>query len=217
MSDVKTIFSVNKVKNKSKYQPHLSILSKRHPKLKKLIEIVGPLDYEIPVWGSINDAILYSIIGQMLSVSASKTIIKRLVNRFGSSNAVFKWAARNKYRKGALLGVSERKRKALAVWERFYRENRHISNYWRELSLEEYRREIKSIWGLGSWSADMVAIFHHGRLNVFPENDLGIQNAVKRIFNSRERRKLKGIINGSETVVSLYLWEYLDKRLDING
>jgi len=58
---------------KSRYKKHLKILSKRTPRLRKLINLIGPIKDEIPLWDNINDAILYAVIGQMLSGAAAKS------------------------------------------------------------------------------------------------------------------------------------------------
>ena len=90
MADVYTIHKISVSKNKqSKYKPYLRILSSRHPRLKKLIKKIGTIKKEIPIWNSVHDAVLYAVIGQMLSVSASNSIISRLLKKYQSSANIF--------------------------------------------------------------------------------------------------------------------------------
>jgi hypothetical protein len=50
------------------------VLSKRHPSLELLVNKIGRLNYQIPLFNSIHDAVLYAVIGQMLSNSATTSI-----------------------------------------------------------------------------------------------------------------------------------------------
>lgn len=196
----------------SKYGKYTRILSK-HPPLKKLINLVGPLGYNIPIWVSIDDAVLYAVIGQMLSVSASVSIINRLYNDLGSSYAILQWAQKNCYKKGPVRGVSQRKRKALKEWCTYANKNCDKWRNWKNMPLDAYRGEICSIWGFGRWSADMIAIFHLGRMDVWPETDTGIQKSSRLVFGTDNRGIISKLIAGCETTAALYLWELANRNL----
>ena len=213
MNDVYSVFPL-KLKNKrnSKYKKFIPFLSK-HPRLKYLIDIVGPIQHEVPIWSSIDDAVLYSVIGQMLSGSASCSIIKNLIVEFGSSSSVIHWAERNAHKNGPLKGVSQRKRKTLREWALYKRQNGRIWKNWSNMPLTDYREEINKIWGFGRWSADMIAIFYLGRMDVWPETDGGILKACKAVFGTDEYSRLTEYIKGCETVTALYLWELINKKL----
>lgn len=193
---------------------HTKSLSLRHKNFKKLVHLIGPLDFYLPVRKQIDDAILYSIIGQMLSSKASSSITANLKEKVGDPQKIFLWAKSNHRKSGPVLGVSQRKRKALAHWLDYSTLNKTKIRDWKTLSLEALRNEISSIWGLGRWSSDMIAIFHFGRLNVWPETDGGISRACNIVFGSRNPQKLKALVNGTETIAALYLWELLNKGLE---
>ena len=198
---------------KSPYKKHLAILSKRNTRLKKLINLIGPINNEVPLWDNINDAILYAVIGQMLSGAAANSIIKRLTAQLGSSKAVIVWAKRNSKKKGPLLGVSERKRKALSAWADFVQKNGKRWNYWRRMPLNQFREELTSIWGFGNWASDMIAIFYLGRMDVWPKSDTGIFRASKIVLRTTSQQKILKQVNGAETVAAIYLWELLNRKL----
>jgi 3-methyladenine DNA glycosylase/8-oxoguanine DNA glycosylase len=198
---------------KPRYQKHLISLSKRHHRLKKLINLIGPIKNEVPLWNNINDAILYAVIGQMLSVSAANSIIKRLITKFGSAHSVITWAKHNSDKPGPIWGVSERKRRALSEWATFVDKNGRRWNHWPQMPLEQFRKELTSIWGFGNWASDMIAIFYLGRMDVWPESDTGILKASKIVFKTSNKDKILKHINGSETVVAIYLWELLNRKL----
>ena len=194
------------------YSRHIRALSK-YPPLKKLIRLIGPLDYNIPIWPSINDAVLYAVIGQMLSISASSSIIKRLHKQLGSSRNIMLWAQKNCFKKGPAIGVSQRKRKALRAWSIYAADNNGRQKHWKNMPLDEYNNEICSIWGFGRWSADMIAIFHLGRMDIWPETDNGIKKVSRLIFGTDRYSMIKRHIAGCETVAALYFWELLNKNL----
>lgn len=188
------------------------ILSRRHPNFRQLVAVIGDLGFDIPVWKNIEDAAVYSVIGQMLSNAASSAIIAKLRKRFSTSKRIISWAAKTAGRAGPLHGVSQRKRKALRAWLEFSQENNNAWKKWAALPLAEYREEVSNIWGFGRWSADMIAIFFLARMDVWPESDAGIKRAASAVFGNNNG-SVKDYVDGCETVASLYLWELLNRNL----
>lgn len=195
--------------SESPYQPYVEILRSRHPKIKKFLQINNAPPTKIPVWKDINDAILYSVIGQMLSVKVSLIIINRLLKKFKTSKRIILWASRTANKTGPLNGVSQRKRKALATWLQYSKNRNKVLQNWHRMTVSELRMEISSMWGFGRWSADMLAIFHLGRMDVWPETDAGIKTAYKKHFGTINENNFKKHIRGCETVFALYLWKSL--------
>lgn len=198
---------------------NIRISKLRHPNLKRIIEIVGPLPLKVPIWKSINKAVLYAVIGQMLSSKASSSIIKRLLYRFETAGRVISWAEKSAYRQGAVCGVSKRKRLALKAWSEEAKKRGRFWNDWPQMSFEEFKGDVTSIWGFGDWAAGMIAIFYLGRMDVWPETDTGIQNMSKQVFGTSEAEEIKEYIKGFETIVALYFWECLNRglRISFNG
>jgi len=194
---------------KSTLLKHTTILSKRDYRLKILVNTVGNLDISLPKWGNIDDAVVYSVIGQMLSSSASKAIIARLKERFDDSLSIIDWCVQTSPMKGPLLGVSQRKRRALSEWNTY----RNSGNYnkWSKMPLEVYQKEVIQIWGFGKWSSDMIAIFHLSRMDIWPETDKGIERACRIVFGND--MNIRQYVKGCETVASLFLWDLINNKL----
>jgi DNA-3-methyladenine glycosylase II len=190
----------------------IAVLSNRHPRLKRLIRAIGDLDFGIPVWRCIDDAVVYAVIGQMLSNSASSSIIAGLKKRFATSNKIILWATKSAEKSGPLYGVSQKKRKAMRSWLEFSKNNNSWRK-WHDLPLAEYREEIKGIWGFGRWSADMIAIFYLARMDVWPESDAGIKRASSAVFGAISNIDIADYIKGHETTAALYLWELINRNL----
>ena len=212
MGDVHSIFSSNRSR-KNRYRKHLTGLS-QHPRFRSLIKLVGPIQPEVPIWHSIDDAVLYSVVGQMLSLSAASSIIKKLLQEFKTSSAVIDWASKTIHIEGPLKGLSRRKRKALRAWKDFSQECPGAWKKWGCLPLDEFRDQVTSIWGFGRWSSDMIGIFHLGRMDIWPENDTGIKKACKVVFKTDRHSKIRKYVAGSETVAAIYLWELLNRKLE---
>jgi len=195
------------------YHNHAGMLSKRHPGLARVTNLVGIPKVKIPKWKSLNDAILYSVIGQMLSNSASNSILMRLSREFRNTEDIILWAHQTKSTTGALLGVSQKKRRTLSEWGNFRAHHEDVSMHWGKVHLDEFRREVTKIWGLGRWSADMLGIFYFGRLDIWPETDTSIKTVSNAVFGSCQQSEIAVFIDGSETVAALYFWEITNRKL----
>lgn len=196
----------------NKFDVYTEILSKRK-KFNQVIHKIGSLNINLPYWTSIDDAIVYSVIGQMLSNSASASIISFLHKQVGTSHEIINWASNTYMLSGPIYGVSQRKRRALYEWRKYISLNSNAWMKWGQLPIEEYRKEISSIWGFGRWSADMIGIFYFGRMDVWPENDTGIKNACKVLFGHNNTKKIKKYVCNCETLAALYLWELINRKI----
>jgi len=192
------------------YGKYVKILKNRHHKFSKLIKLLGPMNYKLPKWHSLDDAVLYSVIGQMLSVKAANSIINGLHEGFNKRGDIFEWASINYKRKGPIYGVSKQKRKALKEWFVFQKNNKALIKKWNTSDSDLIRKEITHIWGFGKWAADMILIFHLGKMDVWPESDGGIQKGVKVLFNNTHPATVRKIVEGAETTAALYVWQMLN-------
>jgi DNA-3-methyladenine glycosylase II len=90
----------------------------------------------------------------------------------------------------------------------------HISS----LDEEGLTRHLTSIRGVGRWTAQMIQMFALDQPDVFPEGDLGIQNAMRRLYGLEETGKalLTRMTQLAEpwrpyrTLACKYLWRSLD-------
>ncbi len=72
--------------------------------------------------------------------------------------------------------------------------------------------ELVQVKGVGRWTAQMFLIFCLGRLNVFPDNDLGIRVALQKLYGLQElpnkatSQKIATVWEPYSTVASWYCW-----------
>ncbi len=155
-------------------------------------------------------AVLVScIIGQQLSGKAATTIESRVLAVCGGFTPAKILAADAEKMRAA--GLSAMKWNAIQNAARRVEAKEVDLNDMHHLSDEEYVLKLMEFKGVGRWTAEMIAIFAEGRLDVFSFGDLAIQKAVMKVHGyqsySKERyERLKKAYSPYGTVASLYYY-----------
>lgn len=160
-----------------------------------------------------------SIISQQLSVKAAATIYKRFVDLFGHVPEPDEILACDdaELRSVGLSGQKTRYIKDLA--EKVLSGSITFDKL-DELSNQEIVAELTAVKGIGEWTVHMFLIFCMGRFDVLPVGDLGIKNAVQRLYDLPASPAPADIARISETngwmpyaaIASWYLWQSLDNK-----
>jgi len=149
------------------------------PFIVPLIEATGELALPKPRKISVAESLVHIVAGQMLSRIAAQTIINRL------GEATQRLGLKQLYelddRALRACGLSARKAKTIAAIRDLANEEGQRLEEWRLLEWVELRREVSSIWGLGDWSAGVLAIFDFAMPNVFPLGDGSLVRAMRAI------------------------------------
>jgi DNA-3-methyladenine glycosylase II len=88
---------------------------------------------------------------------------------------------------------------------------------------DEVIEAIVKVKGLGRWSAEMFLMFRLRRPDVLPVDDLGIVNAIQRLYKLRKRPKADRVRKIGEawrpyrTVACWYLWRSLESTNESKG
>ena len=86
-----------------------------------------------------------------------------------------------------------------------------------DMSDEEVIENLTRVKGIGVWSAQMFLMFALGRPDVMPTLDLGINNAIRKLYGKRKVPKAKQILKLAEkwrpyrSLACWYLWRSVDK------
>lgn len=85
-----------------------------------------------------------------------------------------------------------------------------------KLSDEEVEKELVAVKGIGKWTAEMFLMFTLAREDVFPADDLGIRNGMKKLLK-RQLKSLKIAEYATRwkpyrTAAAWYVWKGLDNR-----
>jgi DNA-3-methyladenine glycosylase II len=80
---------------------------------------------------------------------------------------------------------------------------------------EQVIERLIAVKGFGRWTAEMFLMFRLHRPDILPIGDLGIQNAIQRLYKLRKRPNPKRMTQLGEnwkpyrSVASWYLWQTL--------
>jgi len=163
-------------------------------------------------------SLLGSIISQQLSTKVARVIRNRFLDLFpdGYPQPKAVLAQPDETLRGA--GLSYQKLGYIRNVATFALAENLDYNLIGQMDDEALIKHLIQIKGVGRWTAEMILMFTLTRPDVFPIDDLGIQNAMKKSYNLTQTGKLlqAEMIRIAEnwrpyrTLASRYLWQSLD-------
>lgn len=176
-----------------------------------MCELAHPIERVIPDKRPLSHLVVRTIVGQLVSTAAARSIMKTLLDAHGDIDGIIAWAMKTPADALSSHSLSRAKRKAIAHWGFFLAEHGDPRAKWRDLSAEALIAEIVALRGLGPWSAHMIAIFGFGHREIWPEGDAGVVRAAAVVFKGIRRPAMRRLIAGHESHVALCCWALLDK------
>lgn len=182
--------------------------------LRPVVDVIGP--FRLKPERDRFRMLVRSIISQQISVAAARTIRARLEMLVAPEPIAPRNLARLSEAQLRGAGLSVRKAsyvRDLAV--KVAAEEVRLNRLGR-LDDEAVIEELVRIRGIGRWTAQMFLIFALGRLDVFPEDDLGVLSAIRNLYGLAElpdrttARQLAGPWRPYASVASWYCWRSLD-------
>ena len=157
---------------------------------KSLRKIISTVKLEpITSSGNVYLELLESIVSQQLSVKAASTIFQRFCALFPDGYPSPELLIRMEPESLRSAGLSIQKAAYLKHVAAFGVEN-NLEHYpWDNLTDTEIISMLTKIKGVGQWTVEMTLIFTLGRPDIFPVDDLGIQQAMVRLFALPESGK----------------------------
>ncbi len=156
-------------------------------------------------------SLIRSVIAQQVSVAAARTITSRLEVLCGGSITAAKvgeLSSKNLQSVG-LTGAKVRTISELTEASLSGEINFKRFTY---LSDEEIIQELVPLFGIGRWTVEMFLIFHLGRLDVWPVDDLAVRRGWDNLHGNSEPIKAKALKTlgepfiGMRSVVAWYCW-----------
>ena len=129
--------------------------------------------------------LLESILSQQLSGRAANTIIGRFRDLFPGRYPDPLRLARMTDAQLRAAGVSRQKAGYIRNVADFARRHGFDRRRLARLTDDEVVAHLTQIKGVGRWTVEMLLMFTLRRPDVFPVDDLGIQNAMKRLYRLR--------------------------------
>ena len=162
-------------------------------------------------------SLLASIVSQQLSTKVVKIIWNRFTDLFidGYPDATSLLSKEHEVLRG--IGLSNSKANYVKNVAEFKLANDMSFDFLQTMSDEEIIDYLSQIKGVGRWTVQMILMFPMDRPNVFPIDDLGIQNAMKKLYGLQlEKKELKNkmleiaaVWDPYKTVASKCLWKTL--------
>ena len=194
----------------------ISHLKKADPKLRQVIETVGPYRQQFgePTFEYLARAIVY----QQLNGTAAATIYGRFQTACGRPGVVpqrvlrvgeerLRAAGLSKQKLSYLLDLAERTKRRELVFEGLS-----------ELPDEAVIEALTQVKGIGEWTAHMFLLFALRRPDILPVGDYGIRAAMKKLYGlpelpkPDEMRRIGAPWRPWSSVASWYLWRSLDAK-----
>jgi DNA-3-methyladenine glycosylase II len=164
-------------------------------------------------------SLLGSIVSQQLSTKVVRIIWRRFTDLFvdGYPDAESLLSKDHDLLRG--IGLSNNKARYVKNVAEFKLANDMSFDYLQSFDDKHIIDYLTQIKGVGKWTVQMILMFPMDRPNVFPVDDLGIQNAMKSLYNiDLEKNELKlrmneiaNVWDPYKTVASKYLWQLGDK------
>ena len=194
-------------------------LLKKDKVLKKVILSVGEIKTKKNL--DLYFSLMRSIVSQQLSVKAAATIWSRFLNLFENGYPEATILLKMKDEQLRSVGLSYQKAGYLKNIARFSLEKTLNYKLLKSKTDDELIEYLVQIKGVGRWTVEMLLMFSLQRNDVFPVDDLGIQNGIKSLYNlSFENKKelYNQMFEISETwkpyrsLACMYIWRYKDTK-----
>jgi len=196
-----------------KYIPHLS----KDKKLKKLVEDGQP--HKLVKRKNICTYLCASIISQQLSTKVADVIYKRFINLYGGKEPTPQQILDTPFEKLRGIGMSNAKVSYVQNVARFEIESGMDHMKLQKMNNDEVVEYLIVIKGVGRWTIEMLLMFALGREDVFAVDDLGIQNAMVKLYkldNSDKKKLREEMLRLSKkwspyrTYACVHLWRWKD-------
>jgi len=157
-----------------------------------------------------------SIISQQLSVKVADVIYARFVGLFKDNNVTPEEVLQIDTEVMRGVGISYAKINYIKALAEHVIASPTMFETFNEMSDEDIIAELIQIHGIGRWTAEMFLIFTMGRPDVFSYGDLGLKNALKRLYNFENHPTVEEAAEITDkwkpyrSYGSRYLWKSLE-------
>ena len=185
----------------------LLYLKSKDQTLGEVIDKIGHIDRGVDT--DLFSSVVHHIIGQQISTKAQATIWQRISENLGVLNADSIIAAG--VEKLQSFGMTFRKAEYITDFAvKIKNGTFDLEGIWHK-SDEEAIAALRSLKGIGVWTAEMILLFCMQRQNIFSFDDLAIQRGLRMVYHHRniDRKlieKYRRRFSPYCSVASLYLW-----------
>ena len=199
--------------NKKAHNHLLKVGNDYCPALSQIVSNNGIIEINVDKTIDVFECLAQTVVEQQVSYKAAKSIWKKvkasaaskgfdLIDYFDEKN---KSSLRND-------GLSQNKIKSIMGAKKAINDGLISLEKLEQLSYDDYKKLIKSLWGFGDWSAEMIAIFYLGRTNVWSDGDLMLSKGINEICLDTETspQQLIDMVDPFQAYLALHIWRHKD-------
>ncbi|MEN9685771.1 MAG: hypothetical protein RLZZ28_1557 [Bacteroidota bacterium] len=186
---------------------------------KRLAKIIGVEYHELTLHKNIPVRMMASIISQQLSTKVAKVIFKRFLELYKGKEPRPQQVLDTAAPVLRAIGLSNAKVSYVHNVAAFCMEHKVTDKKLLAMSNEEIIDLLVQIKGIGKWSVEMLLMFSLGREDVFAVDDLGIQQAMTKLYKldsvnkklmKEQMLKISAKWSPYRTYACLHLWGWKD-------
>lgn len=160
-----------------------------------------------------------SILSQQLSVKVARVLYQRFLNLYDGKEPTAEQILATPVADLRQLGFSNAKSNYVHNVCRFFTEQKLTDHQIHQMKNEQVIELLTQIKGIGRWTVEMLLMFTLAREDVFALDDLGIRNAMIKLYGIRSKDKKKineRLLRISKkwspyrTYACRYLWDWKD-------
>ena len=199
--------------NKKAHNHLLKVGNDYCPALSQIVSNNGIIEINVDKTIDVFECLAQTVVEQQVSYKAAKSIWKKvkasaaskgfdLIDYFDEKN---KSSLRND-------GLSQNKIKSIMGAKKAINDGLISLEKLEQLSYDDYKKLIKSLWGFGDWSAEMIAIFYLGRTNVWSDGDVMLSKGINEICLDTETspQQLIDMVDPFQSYLALHIWRHKD-------
>lgn len=185
----------------------------------KLATILKGNKYELKLHKNIPLRLMASIMSQQLSTKVAKVIFHRFLELYNGKEPKPQQVLDTPFEKLRAIGLSNAKVSYVQNVARFCIEHKITDKKLLQMDDESVIELLTSIKGVGKWTVEMLLMFTLGREDVFAVDDLGIQQAICKLYkiSAADKKKMKTKMlkissawSPYRTYACLHLWNWKD-------
>ncbi|KAF0240197.1 MAG: DNA-3-methyladenine glycosylase [Chitinophagaceae bacterium] len=186
---------------------------------KKLAKIIGEDLHVLTMQKNIPLRLIASILSQQLSAKVAKIIYQRFLALYNNKEPKPQQIIDTPNETLRSIGLSNAKVGYVKNVAAFCLEHSITDKVLVKMSNEEIIHQLVSIKGVGKWTVEMLLMFSLGREDVFAVDDLGIQQAMIKLYklDATNKKALKEKMlqlsakwSPYRTYACLHLWKWKD-------
>lgn len=187
---------------------------------KKLLSLLGEHEgFKLEKKKNVYLMLCKSVISQQLSTKVAAVIYRRFLDLFGTKRPTAQQIVDISIEELRSVGLSNAKATYIQNIAAYALANKMTDGRLYKMTDEEVMEYLLPIKGVGKWTVEMQLMFTLGREDVFAVDDLGIQQAMTKLYklDATDKKKMKEQMlkisakwSPYRTYACLHLWHWKD-------